>query len=121
MIGTYFVRSALIPLVMALMLLLTASVTAGPVVIEYWHPYGPPWGDLWERMADNFNQAHGDIQIEMVMYGGGLDQLQTAVATGVGPDVAHVWGIAPAYSLADAKMLLPLDTYFRKERVLGCG
>lgn len=97
--------------------LMSLHLAAAPVVIEFWHPYGPPWNEIFETAAADFNKAHTDIQVKMVFRPGSMpEKLRVAVAGGAGPDLAHVFGVASVLELADANVLLPLDEPLRTVR-----
>jgi len=109
-------RSPILTLFFAIMSFLFGSTAvATPVVLEFWHPYGPPWDAIMERSAEAFNESQDQIYVKMVQNPGNVDQLKTAVAAAIGPDLAHVWGIAPTYALADDEILLPLNTYLERD------
>lgn len=60
------------------------------VSISFWHIYNTgPVKDLYGQLIDEFEQAHPNIKVKQVGYGGLdlLDKLNTALAGGTGPDL----------------------------------
>ncbi|NLN28128.1 MAG: ABC transporter substrate-binding protein [Firmicutes bacterium] len=75
-----------------LVLIFGAVGQAEPVIVSFWHIYGPgsPAGDLMERAVEEFNRQYaGEIVIEATVVGFWdiFDQYPVARAAGIGPDV----------------------------------
>ncbi|NPV78650.1 MAG: extracellular solute-binding protein [Firmicutes bacterium] len=110
--------ASLLTLSMLLVLLVAVGVDAGKkVVIEYWHPYGPPWDELQQMMADLFMKANPDVEIvcKMVPWDSMFQKLAVAVASGTAPAAAHLWGSWQAIAVADMGLTVPLDPYMKKD------
>jgi len=92
------------------MLLLAGGALAQEIVIEYWHPYGPPWEEGQLQTAALFNERFsGRIRVEAKAVPDLYQKLPVAIASGAGPDAAHVTGIARVIEYADRGLVVPLD------------
>ncbi len=89
---------------------LAGTAMAQEVVVEYWHPYGPPFDATQEETARLFNERYkGRIRVEVKAVPDLYEKLPAAIAAGVGPDAAHVTGIARVIEYADEGLIQPLD------------
>ncbi len=106
---------ALVFAVVAFALLTGLTGPVGPVlaqeiVIEYWHPYGPPWDEGQNQAAALFNERYkGRVRVEAKSVPDLYTKLPVAIASGTGPDAAHVTGIARVIEYADRGLVEPLD------------
>jgi len=89
----------------------------GVIQLEYWHIYGGDFGRAHEKLIDEFNASHPDIQVRYSYSGNswtGWNKLELAIAAGTAPDVALIedYWTAP---LAESKAIVRLDELIEEE------
>lgn len=67
--------------------------------------------DRQQKIVDQFNAAHDDIEVVLEAYGGEFDtKISAGMGSGDAPDVMYMWDYPSYY-----KGLEPLDSYIEKE------
>jgi multiple sugar transport system substrate-binding protein len=96
------------------------------VHLTLWHAYGGAFGEQFEALVEDFNDAHPGIVVEP-SYGGSLwtmrDKLSIAIAGGAAPDLALIdqfWSseLADSGSIISLERFLDADPTFDQEDVL---
>ena len=98
----------------------TGTPTAGgPTIVVFWQPYssgGEKSGLI--ALVNEFNKAHeGKISVEPLFYGNAdyaLQKVETAIAGGVYPDIAYLYG-SWAANITSSPALLTLNDYIDKD------
>jgi ABC-type glycerol-3-phosphate transport system substrate-binding protein len=85
----------------------------GPVEITYWEKWTGFEGDAMRAVVDEFNRSQDKIHVNLLTISGIQDKTLLAVAGGVPPDVAGLYGPNVA-QYADDRAIIPLDDYCRK-------
>lgn len=81
---------------------------AGRVVVKYWEKWNGFEADAMRAVVDDFNQSQNRIWVDYSSVSQIDRRLMLAIAGGVPPDIAGVWGLSiPVYSENNA--LTPLD------------
>ena len=104
---------------MAILLIAMLAVTAlaEKKIVRYWTGWTGFEAQELQKIIDDFNSAHPDIEVRMTNVWGQYDKFLTAVAGGDPPEVASsVWTsqIAP---FAAREALLPLDEFISRDGV----
>ena len=82
--------------------------TDGKVVIKYWEKWNGPEGEAMRAVVDDFNASQDKIFVDYSTVSEMDRRLMLAIAGGVPPDVAGVYGKSlPVY--AENNALMPLD------------
>ena len=87
--------------------------TTGPVHVVYWEKWTDFEGDAMRAVVNEFNRSQDKIQVDLLTVSGIQDKTLLAVAGGIPPDVAGLYGNNVA-QYADANAVLPLDTYCQR-------
>ena len=97
----------------------TPSSAKGPVIVVFWQPYssGTEKSGLI-ALVNEFNKAHeGKISVQPLFYGNAdyaLQKVETAIAGGVYPDVAYLYG-SWAANIAGSEKVLALNDFIQKD------
>jgi ABC-type glycerol-3-phosphate transport system substrate-binding protein len=113
-IGVFSLITACIPF--------STSVSESEEVhLTLWHAYGGAFGEQFERLVEDFNDAHPDIIVEP-SYGGSLwtmrDKLFIAIAGDAAPDLTQIdqfW----SSELADAGAIIPMERFLKADPAFG--
>lgn len=82
----------------------------GRVVLKYWEKWNGFEADAMREVVDDFNKSQGRIWVDYSSVSQIDRRLMLAIAGGVPPDIAGVWGLSvPVYSENNA--LTPLDEF----------
>ncbi len=91
------------------------------VHLTLWHAYGGAFGEQFESLVEDFNDAHPDIIVEP-SYGGSLwtmrDKLSIAIAGGAAPDLTQIdqfW----SSELADAGAIIAMERFLNADPAFG--
>ena len=93
----------------------TASTAASgeKTTLTFWCHENEPWIKSYEAMAEKFEEANPQYDVEVVSYPMDVygDKIQTALTSSTdGPDIIAVWGgMAPSYIESDALAAVPDD------------
>ncbi len=80
----------------------------GRVVIKYWEKWNGPEAEAMRALVNDFNSSQDKIFVDFSTVSSMDRRLMLAIAGGVPPDVAGVWGKSlPVY--AENNALMPLD------------
>jgi multiple sugar transport system substrate-binding protein len=91
----------------------------GPTIVVFWHPYssGTEKSGLM-ALVNEFNKEHeGEIAVQPLFYGNAdyaLQKVETAIAGGVYPDIAYLYG-SWAANIATSPKILALNDYIDKD------
>ncbi|MDE2854255.1 MAG: extracellular solute-binding protein [Chloroflexota bacterium] len=95
----------------AVLVLALAPVGAQDVTtVTMWFSEGSTL-DCWGPLMLEFNDIDPSIQLEIVPQANAWDVTRTAVAGGGGPDVVRTPGPSFVYEMAQAGLILPMDTF----------
>ncbi len=86
---------------------------SGPVHVTYWEKWTGFEGDAMRDVVDTFNKSQNRVHVDLLTISGIQDKTLLAVAGGVPPDVAGLYGPNVA-QYADDLAVIPLDDYCRK-------
>ena len=92
--------------------------SGGPSIVVFWQPYssGTEKSGLM-ALVNEFNKAHeGTISVEPLFYGNAdyaLQKVETAIAGGVYPDIAYLYG-SWAANIAGSPQVLALNAFIDK-------
>ena len=92
--------------------------SGGPSIVVFWQPYssGTEKSGLM-ALVNEFNKAHeGTISVEPLFYGNAdyaLQKVETAIAGGVYPDIAYLYG-SWAANIAGSPQVLALNDFIDK-------
>jgi len=92
--------------------------SGGPAIVVFWQPYssGTEKSGLM-ALVNEFNKAHeGKISVQPLFYGNAdyaLQKVETAIAGGVYPDIAYLYG-SWAANIAGSDKVLPLNDFIDK-------
>ena len=95
----------------------SGSAGGGPVEIVFWHGNSGQAGLECTKLVKQWNAANPDIQVKDVFYGSSdhaLTKVEAAVASGVYPDIAYLYG-SWAANIATSPALLPLNDYIQND------
>ena len=98
----------------------TAPPAAVPVTnITYWHFWGGRWGEIQQRIVDQFNAERDDIQVEMLIvpWGDLNPKLLTAISAGTPPDSAVI-GRSNVASWTVQNALMTMDEFINASAVV---
>jgi raffinose/stachyose/melibiose transport system substrate-binding protein len=107
-------KTKLFPLfLVTLLLVLSFSVVHGqePIVVTWWTEPFVPLEHLQETFIGPFNEAHDDIQLEIVLQENLDQQLRTAFAAGEAPDILQTAGASFIAEFIPAGLVEPLTPY----------
>ena len=88
----------------------------GPVHITYWEKWTSFEGDAMRDVVNEFNRRQDKIHVDLLTVSNIEDKTLLAVAGGIPPDVAGLYGPNVA-QYADANAVLPLDDYCAKNNI----
>jgi len=95
------------------------AVSSEKITITWWYETILPRHLEAQKkdLIEPFEKAHPNIEIEIVIKGGGqlLPLLRTAIAAGEGPDIVMTMGPAEANRYARVGTLIPLDKYIKEK------
>lgn len=95
----------------AVLIMALAPVGAQDVTtVSMWFSEGSTL-DCWGPLMLEFNDIDPSIQLEIVPQANAWDVTRTAVAGGGGPDVVRTPGPSFVYEMAQAGLILPMDTF----------
>ena len=95
----------------AVIVLALAPVGAQDVTtVTMWFSEGSTL-DCWGPLMLEFNDVDPSIQLEIVPQANSWDVTRTAVAGGGGPDIVRTPGPSFVYEMAQAGLILPMDTF----------
>lgn len=82
------------------------------VVWDWWSPavMGPAIEPWWDHVKERFEKEHPGVEVEIQFISNIQDQIITASAAGIAPDVTQI-SVSYARDLYEAGLLLPLNTY----------
>lgn len=81
--------------------------------VVYWEKWTGFEEEAIRTVVDEYNRSQGRIHVDLLTIGGIQNKLLLAVAGGAPPDVSGIWSyLVPQY--ADARALMPLDSFCRK-------
>ena len=110
----YQIRDLMRSGMLALLLVLPSAcsnsdhTTDGKVIIKYWDKWSGPEADAMRAVVDDFNSSQDKIFVDFSAVSSMDRRLMLAIAGGVPPDVAGVYGKSlPVY--AENNALTPLD------------
>ncbi|NPV80295.1 MAG: ABC transporter substrate-binding protein [Firmicutes bacterium] len=112
-------RCGMVVLIIAAFLLVATLGTSAAEkrIVRYWTGWTGFEAKELQKIIDDFNATHPNIEVRMTNVWGQYDKFLTAVAGGDPPEVAScVWTsqIAP-FAARDA--LLPLDQYIKRDKI----
>ncbi len=93
--------------------LTTPAPEKGAVHVTYWEKWTEFEGDAMRAVVDEFNREHPNIHVDLLTISNIQDKTLMAVAGGVPPDVAGLFGPDVA-QYADDNAVLILDDYCKK-------
>lgn len=102
------IARAVMALSLLVLVMMPAAAQDAPVVVTWWT--STPI-DQQEIFLNSFNEAHTDIQIEMVYSEDLVQALGPALASGRGPDIIETRGPAFSAEYANANLLLDLTPH----------
>lgn len=88
--------------------------------LVFWHAKSGHRGKVWQKMVDEFNKTHPNIQVTATYQGGytaTLQKITTAIAAGATPDaseIPHRYGIP---QFAESGKLVPLNQFMSKKEM----
>ncbi len=88
----------------------TEEATPEPVTVTIWHGWSGAYAEEYQKIIDEFNASHEDIQIEASQVDNLSDALQVAIPAGEGPDIVE-WVQDQIGRNALAGNIVPLDDY----------
>jgi multiple sugar transport system substrate-binding protein len=89
----------------------------GPVQVVFWHGQSGSAGRQLTKLVKQWNAANPDIQVKPVFYGSAdhaLTKVEAAIASGVYPDIAYLYG-SWAANIATSPKLLTLNDYIHND------
>jgi arabinogalactan oligomer/maltooligosaccharide transport system substrate-binding protein len=89
------------------------AAPAEPVTIVVWHGYGGDYQEPIEKLFDQFNAEHEDIQIEYAKVDDLSDSLSVAIPAGEGPDIL-AWANDQIGRNALTGNIAPIDEWLDK-------
>ena len=103
-------RSLLIAIVLVLLIPMGMANAQDVTTVTMWFNEGTTL-DCWGPIMESFNEVDPSIQLEIVPQADSWNVTRTAVAGGGGPDIVRTPGPSFVYEMAQAGLILPMDSF----------